>query len=89
MLDLFNFKETPKTIKIRATPKAKSTRIKAQQNPDGSTLYKVYVTAAPENGKANKAIIELIAKELGLAKSKLSVKSGHTSKDKVISVQWD
>ena len=43
---------------------------------------KIYVTAVPENGKANKAIINLIAKELKIAKSQLKLIRGETSKEK-------
>jgi uncharacterized protein (TIGR00251 family) len=86
MLDLFD-REIPKTMNVRVTPKAKSQRIKKEFLENGDKLYRIYVTAAPEDGKANKAVIELIAKELGLAKSKISIVSGHTSRDKVIKIE--
>ena len=42
----------------------------------------VMVTQAPEKGKANKAIIELLAGKLGLRKSQLELLSGETSPQK-------
>lgn len=40
---------------------------------------KVAVTAAPERGKANAAVVDVIAKELGLRRSQLSILAGETS----------
>ena len=51
------------------------------------TSLKVAVTAAPEKGKANKAIAKLLAKRLGVAPSNVSIVGGETSKQKRILVQ--
>ena len=51
------------------------------------TSLKVAVTAAPEKGKANKAIAKLLAKRLGIAPSNVSIVGGETSKQKRILVQ--
>ena len=42
----------------------------------------VMVTQAPEKGKANKAIIELLADKLGLRKNQLELLAGETSSQK-------
>jgi uncharacterized protein (TIGR00251 family) len=47
----------------------------------------VSVTAAPEKGKANKAILTLLAKSLGLRKSQLELLSGETSQHKRVLVR--
>ena len=44
------------------------------------------MTVAPEDGKANKQVIKLMVKELGLPKSALLVIRGTRSKDKVIAI---
>ena len=44
------------------------------------------VTAVPERGKANAAVIALIAKALGVPKRNVEVVRGHTSRDKTISI---
>lgn len=87
MFDLFEYQNPPDTLSIRVTPKAKSERIKKELLSDGSVVYKVYVTAVPEDGKANEAVIALLAKALGLPKSSLSIARGHSSRDKIISIQ--
>ena len=43
---------------------------------------KVAVTIAPEKGKANQALIEVLAKDLGLTKSQIELLSGHTNSQK-------
>ena len=45
------------------------------------------VTAAPEDGKANSAVVSLLAKTLGVAKSNVQILRGHGSRDKVVAVE--
>lgn len=71
---------------IRVTPKAAADRIKIETQEDGQFLIRVYITTVPEDGKANKAVIGLLAKELGIAKSKLKIIRGLTGKDKIIQI---
>jgi len=52
---------------------------------NGSLLVKV--SAAPEKGKANEAVLELIADFLGTAPSNLLLLRGHTSRSKIILLQ--
>lgn len=87
MLDLFDYNNPPDTIHVKVTPKAKSERIKKETLADGTALYKIYVTVVPEDGKANEAVIKLLAKSLGVAKSSLTILRGHTSRDKVIKIE--
>lgn len=68
-------------LAVRVTPNARSERIAIE---DG---VRVWVTAPPEDGKANKAVIALLAKALGLPKSALAVARGEASRDKVIRVR--
>ena len=44
---------------------------------------RVTVTTVPEDGKANAAVVKLLAKALGVAKSRLVLVRGATSRDKV------
>ncbi|MGE4314264.1 MAG: DUF167 domain-containing protein [Pseudobdellovibrionaceae bacterium] len=79
--------ENQTLIQVRATPKAKQEMVKREIRENGEVLYKIYVTAAPEDGKANKAVIALLAKELGIPKSRLTILKGETSRDKIVSVR--
>jgi len=47
------------------------------------------VTAAPEKGKANAAVIEVLAEALGLPKSALRIVSGETSPLKTVEIDGD
>jgi uncharacterized protein (TIGR00251 family) len=69
-------------IAVRATPRAKRNRIEVR---DG--MIRVYVTAPPTDGLANRAVEELLAKTLGLAASKVHIVKGATTRDKVVEVQ--
>lgn len=71
---------------VRVTPKASSNRIKVATLEDGSLQVRVYVTTVPENGKANQAVIKLLAKEMGLAKSSLSIIRGAGERNKLIQI---
>ena len=77
-------------IAVRVTPRGGHNRIDSvAQSARGDFLMKVRVTAPPEDGRANAAVEELIAHHLGLAKSRVSVTSGHTARIKHITVWAD
>ena len=71
------------TLPIRVTPKASANRIRIDQHPAGPRVL-MDVTAAPENGKANKQVIKLLAKEMRMPKSALTIKHTFTNRDKII-----
>lgn len=56
---------------------------------DGGKALKCAVTAPPEDGKANDALIRMLAKTWGLPKGALSLISGETNKNKVLLVSGD
>jgi uncharacterized protein len=65
-------------LPVRAHPGARRNEIRGVQEG----MLKVSVTQAPEKGKANKAVIELLAKTLGLKKSQIERIAGETSHQK-------
>lgn len=70
---------------VLATPQAAKDRLgEIVEDADGQAYLKVYVTAIPEKGKANKAIISLLAKKLDLAKSELELVYGEKDRRKQI-----
>ena len=66
---------------VRVTPKAAANGIVLR---DGQ--IRVSVTAAPEGGKANAAVQKLLAKAMGVPKSRLKLIRGATARDKLFSV---
>jgi len=65
-------------LPVRAQPGARRNEVRGIQ--DGA--LKVCVTQAPEKGKANKAIAEVLAKWLGVRKSQVELISGETASHK-------
>ena len=70
-------------LPVRAQPGARRNEIRGEQ--DG--MLKVSVTQSPEKGKANKALIALLSKELWLRKSQLELIAGETSHQKQLLVR--
>jgi uncharacterized protein (TIGR00251 family) len=78
------------TVSVRLTPKASADRIEGVVAAmDGAGELKARVTAAPERGKANTALIRLLAKSWKLPKSSLSIAAGGKDRRKVIHVAGD
>lgn len=48
---------------------------------------RVYVTAPPADGEANEAVQRLVAKVLGIAKSKVEIAKGAKGRDKVLRIE--
>ena len=74
-------KDLSKTFNIRVTPHAKQNKV---VESDG--VLRVYTTVAPENGRANSAVIELLADYLDVPKSKIKILRGLAGRDKVVTV---
>jgi hypothetical protein len=75
-------------LRLKVTPKAKRAAIGGlQPEADGGFCLKVAVTAAPEDGKANAAVIALLAKEWGVAKAAISVVAGATDRRKLVEIR--
>ena len=79
--DLRELAQPGAEIAVRVTPKASRNRITVE---DGT--IRVYVTVVPEGGKANAAVVKLLAKALGVPKSRLELVRGATARDKVFRV---
>jgi len=56
---------------------------------DGLAHLKARVTAVPEKGKANKALIVLLSKRLKVTKTAISVVSGDTARQKILRIEGD
>jgi hypothetical protein len=71
------------TITIHAKPGARHNAV----NVEADNSLAVQVTEPPEKGKANRAILKLLAKELGVPSSALELVQGATSTTKTIRIQ--
>lgn len=69
-----------KELYIKLTPKASANRVVVL---DDQTL-KIYVTVVPEEGKANEAMISLLANHFNLPKSAFMLIRGQKSRQKVV-----
>ncbi len=77
-------------MSIRVTPRAARARIRAlADEADGARVIKVSVTAPPEGGKANDAVIRLLAKAWRVPKSSLTIVSGAAGRRKTIHAAGD
>ena len=77
-------------MRIRLTPKAARSRIDGVgAGADGTAFFKVAVTAPPEKGKANAAMIKLLAKAWRLPKTSMAITAGATARRKTLLVTGD
>jgi uncharacterized protein len=72
---------------VRVTPGAGHNKIGGiKARDDGTCLLGILVTAPPDKNKANRAVVALVAKWLGVAKSTVSIKAGHTAREKTVMI---
>ena len=77
-------------VALRVTPRAGRDRIDGiVADADGRAALKLSVTAAPEDGKANMAVLKLLAKAWGVPRTALSVASGAGARRKIVHVAGD
>lgn len=73
---------TTVTLTLHIQPGAKKTEIAGEH---GDAL-KIRLAAPPVDGKANAALLAYLAETLGVAKSAVTLKSGQTSRRKVVEI---
>lgn len=74
-------KDLSKTFNIRVTPHAKQNKV-----IESGGVLRVYTTVAPENGRANSAVIDLLSDYFDVPKSRIKIQKGLTGRDKVVSI---
>ncbi|MDT8854638.1 DUF167 domain-containing protein [Paracoccaceae bacterium Fryx2] len=65
-------------IAVRVTPRASRNAVVEEGG-----VIRVYVTCVPEDGKATRAVAELLAKAMGVAKTRLTLLHGAAARDKL------
>ncbi len=77
-------------VAVRLTPKASSAKLDGVAvDAAGDAYLKVKVTAVPEKGKANAALIKLLAKAWRLPAGDLAIQAGAADRNKTILVAGD
>ncbi len=74
--------DTKTIIRVRVLPRTSKNQI---VGIDGG-VFKVKLTAPPVEGKANKALVQFLAKKLGLPKRDIEIVSGEHSREKSIRI---
>ena len=67
-------------LRVRVVPGAARTQLVGRLGD----AWKLRVHPAPERGRANDAVVALLAETLGLARSDVRVVAGHTTRDKLV-----
>jgi uncharacterized protein (TIGR00251 family) len=65
-------------VRVKAQPGAKKNAVLGER----AGALRVAVTAAPERGKANEAVVDVLAKALKLPRARIGLLTGETSRDK-------
>lgn len=76
-------------VHVKLAPKAAAERIGPVHASGEGAVLKVAVTAAPERGRANAAMIALLAKAWGVPKTSVAVIKGETDRNKILFVAGD
>jgi uncharacterized protein len=71
------------SLKVKVVPGARRTEIVGRYD-DG---VKIRVSAPPEGGKANRELLEVLARSLGVKDGSLRVVRGQTSPQKVVEIE--
>jgi uncharacterized protein (TIGR00251 family) len=72
-----------RTLKVKVKPGSRREALTEQ--PDGSWL--AHVKAPPVDGKANAALIALVAAHFGLRKAQVSIRSGASGRLKLVQLE--
>ncbi len=78
------------SITVKLTPAARQNKVMGwDEDLFGERTLKVCVTAIPEKGKANKAMIALLSKYWKIPKSAITVTRGATNRVKVLTIDGE
>jgi len=77
-------------LSVRLTPRASRDGVDGiAADADGKPILKIRLTAPPVDGEANAALIAFLAKTLSLKKADIAIRSGQTSRTKMILLSGD
>ena len=67
-------------LRVRVAPGARAAAVVGRHGPG----WKLRVTAPPADGKANEAVLRLLAETLAVPRARVALVSGHGARDKVV-----
>ena len=70
-------------VKVRVQPRSSRDEVVGLE----AGVLRVRLTAIPERGRANEALVELLADSLGVPKRAVQITRGHGSRDKWVSIE--
>jgi uncharacterized protein (TIGR00251 family) len=77
-------------LALRLTPRASKNGVDGiVADADGRPLLKLRLVAPPVDGAANEALIAFLAKTLSLRKADITIRSGETSRVKILHLAGD
>jgi uncharacterized protein (TIGR00251 family) len=77
-------------LKLRVTPNAGRDMIEGfERLADGTEVLRLRVAAVPDRGKANAAVVALLAKALHVPRSAITLVSGETARLKTVEIAGD
>jgi uncharacterized protein (TIGR00251 family) len=77
-------------VVVRLAPRGRADRIEGVAHlADGAPVLKVSVGAPPEDGRANEALLRLLAAEWGFARRDITIVTGAKSRSKTIHITGD
>jgi uncharacterized protein (TIGR00251 family) len=89
-MDAWRYSTQGISIALRVTPRGGRDEVDGLETlANGRTVVKARVRAIAEGGEANRAVVELLAKALGVPKARVRILSGITSRLKQIAVDGD
>ena len=75
-----------KKFKVLVKPGKGQQNVKVQKDHFEKEVYVVDIMAPPRDGKANVEVVEALSKYLNVSKSDLQIKSGHSSRIKILAL---
>ena len=89
-MDPWRYSTAGISVALRVTPRGGRDDIDGVETlANGRTVVKIRVRAIAEGGEANRAVMELLARALGVPKGKVRLLSGTTSRLKQIAIEGD
>ena len=74
---------------MRVTPRARCNGLEGLAETTDGPALRIAVTAPPEDGKANTAVLKILSRALGIPRSSLKIRAGKTSRNKTVAAFGD